>query len=130
MLGADCKITGLHTKHLQRATVPVGGVLQVHFRFGSAWPPTNLIIDAVGLTTPKNAIYTEHRDFSSCLEERPDYVVIHLDNRFPWEAAALKSPEYERLPVTFGRVGLLRRKASSELLKVAKNNVSESSATN
>jgi arabinofuranosyltransferase len=74
------------------------------------WYSDRYFIDLVGLTTPINARYTAHREFSAWLAERPDYVVVHPDNPFPWEKAALDSPDFEFAPVHFGQVYLLRRK--------------------
>jgi len=70
-------------------------------------------IDLVGLTTPINARYTAHREYSAWLAERPDYVVVHPNNPFPWEKAALASPDFEFVPVHFGPVYLLRRKTAA-----------------
>jgi arabinofuranosyltransferase len=74
------------------------------------WNCNRYIIDIVGLTSPQNAFYTAHRDFSSWLNARPDVIIVHPDNPFPWERVALRSPDYEYLPVHFGNVYLLRRK--------------------
>jgi hypothetical protein len=74
------------------------------------WYCDRNIIDIVGLTTPINAKYTEHRDFSSWIKESPDYVVSHSDLRFPWENVASADPNYVLLPVKFGYVTLLKRK--------------------
>lgn len=76
------------------------------------WHCDRYIIDVVGLTTPVNAHYTAERDFSSWIKERPDYIVVHFDGRFPWEKVALASPDYEFLPVKFDSVGILRRRTS------------------
>lgn len=74
------------------------------------WYCDRNIIDMVGLTTPKNATFTAHRDFSSWFAEQPDYVVVHPDNPFPWEKVALSSPNYELVPVHFGPVYVLRKR--------------------
>jgi len=74
------------------------------------WHCDRYIIDMVGLTTPQNARYTAHGDYSSWLAERPDYVVVHKLRPFPWETVAVASPDYEYVPVSFGDVFLLRRK--------------------
>jgi arabinofuranosyltransferase len=74
------------------------------------WYCDRNIIDMVGLTTPQNATYTAHRDFSSWFAEKPDFVVVHPDTPFPWEKVALASPDYELAPVHFGPVYLLRKK--------------------
>ena len=77
------------------------------------WYCDRNIIDMVGLTTPKNATYTAHRDFSSWFAENPDFVVVHPANPFPWEKVALASPSYELAPIHFGKVYLLRKKHAS-----------------
>jgi len=74
------------------------------------WYCNRNIIDMVGLTTPQNATFTAHRDFSSWFLENPDFVVVHPDIPFPWEKVALASPNYEFAPVHFGPVYLLRKK--------------------
>jgi len=74
------------------------------------WFCNRNLIDMIGLTTPKNATYTAHRDFSAWIAEDPDYIVVHPEMPFPWEKVALKSPRYEELPYHFGNVMLLRRK--------------------
>lgn len=74
------------------------------------WYCRHPIIDMVGLTTPQNAIYTAHGDFSSWFKARPDYVVVHPAEPFPWEVVALQSSQYQYAPVHFGDVYLLRRK--------------------
>lgn len=56
------------------------------------WYCNRYLIDIVGLTTPQNARYTAKRDFSSWLEEKPDYIVVHPANTFPWEEVALLPP--------------------------------------
>ena len=74
------------------------------------WYCDRNLIDIVGLTTPQNATYTAHRDFSSWLAEDPDYIVVHPGNPFPWERVALASNRYEYVPVHFGPDYLLRKK--------------------
>jgi len=74
------------------------------------WFCDRYLIDIVGLTTPRNGTYTTHRDFSSWVLDRPDFIVVHPDVNFPWEKVALSSPDYEMLPVSFGSVRLLHRK--------------------
>ena len=41
------------------------------------WYCSRHLIDIIGLTTPQNAVYTAHRDFSSWFAARPDYIVVH-----------------------------------------------------
>lgn len=69
------------------------------------------LIDILGLTLPKNALHVAHADSRSWLaEDHPDYVVVHYA---PWvfEDVVKQSPDYERVPVDFGKVVyLLRRK--------------------
>ena len=77
------------------------------------WHCDRYIIDMVGLTTPENARYTAHADYSSWIAERPDYVIVHELRPFPWEAVAVASPDYEFVPVSFGDVYLMRRKPSA-----------------
>ena len=74
------------------------------------WYCDRQIIDIVGLTSPRNAHYTAEGDFSSWFAEHADYIVVHPGEPFPWERVALNSPDYERLPVSFGSVSLLRKK--------------------
>lgn len=76
------------------------------------WYSNRYLIDIVGLTTPQNARYTAHRDFSSWITEKPDYVVVHPTDPFPWEKVALNNPEYHLMPIHFDKVYLLRRKKS------------------
>lgn len=74
------------------------------------WYCDRRIIDLVGLTTPQNATYTRHRDFTSWIKEKPEYVIVHPDRRFPWERVALDSPDYEPVQPSFQSVWLLHRK--------------------
>lgn len=75
------------------------------------WYCDRYLIDMVGITTPVNARYTAHRDYSSWISEKPDFIVVHPNDPFPWEKVALASPDYELLPVHFGEVYLLRKKS-------------------
>ena len=77
------------------------------------YAPDRYILDMVGLTTPENARYTARADFKSWLHERPDYVIVHHDKPFPWEAVAVNSPDYEPVPIHYGDVYLLQRKPSA-----------------
>jgi hypothetical protein len=74
------------------------------------WYCDRNIIDLVGLTTPQNAHFTAKRDFGAWFSERPDFVVVHPNNPFPWERVAMASPEYEYLPFHSNGVYLLRKK--------------------
>jgi hypothetical protein len=78
------------------------------------WFSDRYLIDMVGLTTPVNARYTAHRDFSSWFSEQPDFIIVHPRQAFPWENVALSSPEYELMPVHFDDVYLLRKKTSAK----------------
>jgi hypothetical protein len=91
-----------HTSKAARiATVETGTI---------GWYCDRNIIDLVGLTTPQNARYTAKADFASWIAEKPDYVVVHPANPFPWERVALASPDYEYVPIHFDKVFILRRK--------------------
>lgn len=75
--------------------------------------PRCRIIDVLGLTFPKNAAHIAHGDTRSWLaEDRPDYIVVHLQ---PWifEAVAKGSGEYHRVPVDFGKIVYLLQRNSS-----------------
>jgi arabinofuranosyltransferase len=62
------------------------------------WRTPRYIIDILGLTTPKNAVYVAHRDTSSWLEEdQPDFVVVHKP-AWRWEKAAVQSSKYQEAP--------------------------------
>lgn len=78
------------------------------------WHCDRNIIDLVGLTTPRNAHLTAKRDFVSWFSERPDFVVVHPANPFPWERVAMASSEYEYLPIHFNDVYILRKKPVSK----------------
>jgi hypothetical protein len=68
------------------------------------------IIDTIGLTTPKNAVYVEHREPGRWLaEDNPDFVFVH-DQAWFFERIVLTNPEYVPLPETFGKVRLYKRK--------------------
>jgi len=74
--------------------------------------PHDYIIDVVGLTTPPNAIYTEHHQLDRWFaEDHPDYVVVHVDRPWRWETPVLSAPDYAMVPVSFGSVRLYARKA-------------------
>lgn len=77
------------------------------------WHCDRNIIDIVGLTTPRNAHFTAKHDFASWFAERPDLILVHPNNPFPWERVALSSPEYEFLPVHSDGVYILRKKPPS-----------------
>ncbi len=67
------------------------------------------IIDNVGLTTPKNATYTAHRQFDRWFDEdKPDYVFVHR-SIWPWEEAVTHDPGYVRV-LQFRATGLYARK--------------------
>ncbi len=52
------------------------------------------IIDTVGLTTPRNAVFTAHREFGRWIEEdRADYALVHSPN-FPWDKAVARDSRY------------------------------------
>jgi hypothetical protein len=97
-------------KWLDRHTPP-GSTIAAVETGTLGWYCDRNIIDIVGLTTPINAKYTQHADFSSWIKENPDYIVSHSDLRFPWEDVAATDPRYELLPVQFGHVVVLRRKS-------------------
>jgi hypothetical protein len=99
----------LTSEWINRNTPP-GAVIATTETGTMGWFCNRNLIDMVGLTTPKNATYTAHRDFSAWIAENPDYIVVHPEMPFPWEKVALKSPLYEELPYHFGNVMLLRRK--------------------
>ena len=62
------------------------------------WYSHRYIVDILGLTTPVNAVYLEHHDFYSWLnQQKPDYVIMHPSPSFG-EVAAAASGEYEYLP--------------------------------
>ena len=70
------------------------------------------VVDIIGLTTPRNAVYTAHSDYESWFKATPapDYIVVRSPSLFPWEDIAMRSPDYEALPVRYDDVYLLRRK--------------------
>jgi hypothetical protein len=75
------------------------------------YAPDHPVIDIVGLTTPRNATLLARHDTSSWLaEDKPDYVVMHTPAWVTGEAAVLQSPDYERLPMDWQGVYLMRRK--------------------
>lgn len=77
------------------------------------WYSHRYIDDLIGLTTPVNAVYLEHHDLYSWLnQQRPDYVVMHEQPSFG-ELAAAASSDYEYLPVHFGPISLMRRRQGS-----------------
>jgi arabinofuranosyltransferase len=75
------------------------------------WSSERPIIDILGLTTPKNAVYVARHDSVSWLsEDKPDYIVVH-DTDWPWEESAKQSTDYVRQPILFtGGVYLLKRR--------------------
>ena len=77
------------------------------------WFSDRYIDDLLGLTSPENAMYLEHHDLYSWLnQQKPDYVVMHSPPSFG-EVAAAKSKDYEYVPLHFGAIYLMRRKGTA-----------------
>jgi hypothetical protein len=100
-------ITNHSSPDIKVATVETGTI---------GWYCDRYIIDIVGLTTPSNAHYTAKGDFSSWFQAKPDLIIVHPANPFPWEKIALQSDEYQLQPTHFGSVWLLKKKASPALM--------------
>jgi arabinofuranosyltransferase len=102
----------VHTAEWLAQNTPANARIAAAETGNLGWYCDRYIVDMVGLTTPRNAEFTAKGDFSSWLQDKPDYIVVHPDSPFRWEKVALASPEYEFIPVHFGAVWVLQRKST------------------
>jgi hypothetical protein len=95
-----------------QANTPPGATVAAAETGTLGWyAPDHPVIDIVGLTTPRNAALLARHDTTSWLaEDKPDYVVMHTPAWITGEAAVLQSPAYERRPMNWQGVYLMKRK--------------------
>lgn len=93
----------------QRHTPPTATVGAVEIGL-LGWSSHRYIYDAIGLTTPRNAVFVAHHNSDAWIaDDRPDYVLVHASPWY-WETAVRHNPDYAVVSVHLSAGSLILRR--------------------